>query len=349
MKLTLSLLLAGLAVASCGGGSSDADAQLEAAQVDRAVQVRQATSSTPAPVDAAAYMDWAQAQYAGNFPGVPATVQRSGFVFRYFPGSGNFIIVSTGGDVYHLGPLTQGQLLRVGSLSDFTCAVRAGSCSMPPAGVWVAYQNGVQLPVVFRFDGQGGYLQGEASGPTPGIERGTITVDAQGHYTAVVAQDTNGQSGLSNRSASALQNTLRLVGSEIVVSDAGGVEQFRFKRLPNDNTSLVGAWSIAPNASVAAQHVVFFPDGRYMMLDTVGDEGPSRCGGPGIEYGTYTYDKATGQTAITGVSVDTNGCAGLNEPKAGSLFGGLNVLNVVLSSNGNQLTSPDTTGYRITN
>jgi hypothetical protein len=349
---------AGILLAACGGGMGDeADTRLAAAGVPQTLQQqrdvlpRQATTGGSATVDAAAYMDWAQTQYPGNFPGAQPTVPRSGFVFRYYPASGNFIIVSNAGDVYQLGPLTQGQLVRVGALADFACAVHTGSCTIPPAGVWVAYQGGVQIPVVFRFDGQGGYLMGQASGSTPGIERGSISVDAQGHYTAVVAQDTNGSAGLSNRSPSELQNTMQLVGSDLVVSSAAGVEQFRFKRVANDNSILVGAWAVSSANSLATQHLVFFPDGHYMMLDPIGDTDTSHtpCGGPGIEYGTYTYDPASSMASITGVSVDTNGCAGFNEPRNGSLYGGPSGGLVVLSNNGNVLTSNGNTAYRVSN
>ena len=58
------------------------------------------------------------------------------------------------------------------------------------------------------------------------------------------------------------------------------------------------------------------------MIDPIGDEGSPSCGGPGIEFGTYTWAAATGTLTLTNITIDTNGCAGLNEPPSPTvLFG----------------------------
>lgn len=78
--------------------------------------------------------------------------------------------------------------------------------------------------------------------------------------------------------------------------------------MPLNPTGLVGAWSLSPTGDAGAQTFFFFPNGEYVMVDPVGDTAPSACGGPGIERGTYSAGLST-----VSASVDTNGCAGLND------------------------------------
>jgi len=76
-----------------------------------------------------------------------------------------------------------------------------------------------------------------------------------------------------------------------------------------------------------------------------GSAGPGRasCGGPGVEFGRYTWDGATGTLTVTAVSIDTNGCAGLNEPPGpGVLFGpGDHSLSGIVLGNGGTTLSGD--------
>ena len=60
-------------------------------------------------------------------------------------------------------------------------------------------------------------------------------------------------------------------------------------------------------------------------MGPIGDQGPSHpCWGGRIEYGTYSWNGAARTLTVTGVSIDTNGCAGVNEPpKTGGLFQGV--------------------------
>ena len=87
------------------------------------------------------------------------------------------------------------------------------------------------------------------------------------------------------------------------------------------------------------------------MTDPVGDDTPGQpsCGGPGIEVGTYTWNGATGTLTITGVTIDTNGCAGLNEPPGGGVIfgpGDHSLSGNALSNGGNTLTGSDGTVLR---
>jgi hypothetical protein len=83
--------------------------------------------------------------------------------------------------------------------------------------------------------------------------------------------------------------------------------------MPNDNSSLVGAWSLSPTGNPMAQTFFFFADGSYVMSDPVGDISPTSCGGPGFEKGTYSYNATTKDFTGTSVTLDTNLCAGLHD------------------------------------
>jgi len=78
---------------------------------------------------------------------------------------------------------------------------------------------------------------------------------------------------------------------------------------------------------VKTQTFVFWADGRYAMFDPVGDT-ENNCGGPGVEYGTYSYNSTTLAFRALTVSVDTNGCAGLHDR------GVLANFNLTLSADG---------------
>lgn len=81
---------------------------------------------------------------------------------------------------------------------------------------------------------------------------------------------------------------------------------------------VVGAWTLSATGSPRAQTFWFFEDGRYVMADPMGDTGPNRCGPSGYEVGTYRYEG--GRLSITGISLDTNLCAGLHDSTDGSRF-----------------------------
>ncbi len=148
------------ALVSCGGGSNGRDATPAAAQqlrqqdavasatlcangaagytlVDgqclrsspllaaRLAQARQLASATP--FTASGLLDWAQASFPALFPGSPADQAANGITFRYYAQTQTFLGVA-GDAVYALGPPTGNQLLYVGSVSGFSCAVNPATC-----------------------------------------------------------------------------------------------------------------------------------------------------------------------------------------------------------------------------
>ncbi len=64
---------------------------------------------------------------ASNFPlifaGAPSAGQFQQFNYRYFPGSGNYLAISTAGEVFVMGPYTGGAVVAVGTTSDLDSEV----------------------------------------------------------------------------------------------------------------------------------------------------------------------------------------------------------------------------------
>ncbi len=141
MKLLfqIALTLGTAALVACGGGEPVASA-LPASPVAPvativATAAKAAASASAAPlaavpkaVDATAFMDWAQTRFTSFFPSVQQNIQRTGFVVRYYPESDNFLAVTTDGSIYVLGAVTGGNLVLVGNVSAFACAIYPQSC-----------------------------------------------------------------------------------------------------------------------------------------------------------------------------------------------------------------------------
>jgi hypothetical protein len=138
----------------------------------------------------------------------------------------------------------------------------------------------------------------------------------------------------------------RYIGS----GGAGSLNRNSLPLLDNDPAGLVGAWALDSATDPRTQVFVFFADGQYVMADPQGDTAPSLCGGPGIELGSYSYDKAAGRLRFLSITRDTNGCAGVHDTNDNS-FG---APGVVLSADGKTaaVTFSDNSGggtlYRLT-
>ncbi|MBT9488116.1 MAG: hypothetical protein IV093_11460 [Rubrivivax sp.] len=188
--------------------------------------------------------------------------------------------------------------------------------------VWVdSSGTGTSAGFAFlRIGPAGEVLMGQA-GPTAGggfsgVELGSVlatSVDARGFaLVPTLSVDTNGEWGLSSQDAC---DRVRITGGQLVFDDAPAScvsdEIATATKAPNDNTTLVGVWAGGANI-VNTQHFVFWADGRYAMIDPIGDT-ENNCGGPGVEFGTYSYNAATGAFRLLSVTVDSNGCAGLSD------------------------------------
>ena len=208
-------------------------------------------------------------------------------------------------------------------------------------GVWSGVRPGRTLPVVVRFDAAGGYLLGEVDTTQPGFERGSIAFDPRtGGFSALVTLDGNGAGGFSAAGTPEARPRLAFDGTALVVTAADGGVALRLERLPDDATGIVGAWAFGLADNLSVPHFVFQADGHFMALDTIGGGDLSPCGVPGIEYGSYAWEGGAGTLTVTGVVVDTDGCAGLNDSPLGTTaFQGAHATSgIALSADGATLT-----------
>jgi hypothetical protein len=136
MKKFLLLVLWGLSLVSCNSSvdplgsislppTSTAVANNSLFSIPKSLQVS-ATSSNVA-LDAESLFDWAESQYSLFFSTHEISQISGVYTFRYYKGTGNYLGVSND-QVYVLGPISQGQLMRVGALSDFYCSVISVAC-----------------------------------------------------------------------------------------------------------------------------------------------------------------------------------------------------------------------------
>jgi hypothetical protein len=98
------------------------------------------------------------------------------------------------------------------------------------------------------------------------------------------------------------------------------VKESRYSRMENEPKGIVGAWAANP-AMIKTQTYFFFSNGKFMMVDPIGDperDGHASCGGPGIEFSSYTYDSGSKALTLKGFTYDTNGCAGFSDDGAAS-------------------------------
>lgn len=223
--------------------------------------------------------------------------------------------------------------------------------------VWVIYSR--TEAIMLRMADDGEYLLGEATpddytgvdcGETPdscvevqdpelvsraGVEYGVAAILGADSYGYIVegtaGVDTNLQGGLSDR---VLCDRLKPEGDSLTFGGAcpDDGDQGEILAAPNDNASLVGVWAL-DTTDINTQHLMFLPNGRFLLVDPIGDQEEDSCGGPGVEYAAYSVNGA-GRLALGTVYYDTNGCAGLITD------GALNAdsFTFTLSENGRQLT-----------
>lgn len=93
------------------------------------------------------------------------------------------------------------------------------------------------------------------------------------------------------------------------------VKETRYSKIDNDPYGIVGAWAYDADIT-KTQTIVFFPNGKFMMVDPTGvtpQAGQEKCGKPGIEFASYTYDKSASKLNLSSFTYNTNGCAGFSD------------------------------------
>jgi hypothetical protein len=92
------------------------------------------------------------------------------------------------------------------------------------------------------------------------------------------------------------------------------VKEDYFSAMENDPRGIIGAW-VADPAAMKTPIYLFFSNGKYMMVDPIGDVKTAdheSCGDPGVEFASYTYNSGSKALSISGFTYDNNGCAGFS-------------------------------------
>ncbi len=100
------------------------------------------------------------------------------------------------------------------------------------------------------------------------------------------------------------------------------VKESRYSKIDNDANGITGAWAFDSEA-IKTQTLVFFPNGKYMMIDPTGAtqrEEQAKCAKPGVEFASYTYDKGGNKLNLSSYTYNTNGCAGFSDVEGGIGF-----------------------------
>lgn len=131
------LIACSLVLGSCGGGA-EPEPEPAGTAVMRTVQAGIAPAAglkaAAASADATptALFDWAERQFPQLFPSHEPDRVAGVFDFRYYPGTDLYLGVAAA-QVYVLGGPTGWELLALGPLSAFTCAVDPAACQPPAA------------------------------------------------------------------------------------------------------------------------------------------------------------------------------------------------------------------------
>lgn len=227
----------------------------------------------------------------------------------------------------------------VTSLASATAHFKEQGLTLLSANVLVMYS--ADTAAMIRILPSGSYVMGQASPDdncgangqcgntvisTAGSERGTVTVTGFStsgfQISAAIAagSDNNIQAGFSHPVPCDSQGFLP--NGEGFLTNVAGLcsaepQGELINKAPNVNTTIVGVWALGTSTSANVQHFVFLPNGKYLMVDPVGDTGSPSCGGAGVEFGGYSWNATTGQMTISNVTYDTNACAGLFDLRNG--------------------------------
>ena len=200
-----------------------------------------------------------------------------------------------------------------GFVAEFDAGVLAAfdpTPTTPPntslVGAWTCGDSGITDGCVLVFTADGAYYQieGSASEPESGFERGAYSYDGSLFRLSTIF-DSNGSAGLSDVNGTPVP--LTVVG-DVLMSEGATVG----RRVSGSAGTINGPW-IGGDATKADSSVVivFTPEGQYLFAQDLSGTGSSR---DSIEIGSYAFDSGGG-TLVTNSSggVDQNGDGGLSD------------------------------------
>jgi uncharacterized protein (DUF1800 family) len=192
-------LAAAALLAACGGGGDSPPAAFFLTEQAPTRRILAAGPSTAAPAPTITeLLDWAEQAYSEYFPGPASDQVLAPYVYRYYPATDNYVGVA-GSDVYVLGPVSGGELLRVGSLGDFAALVFSTKFAFEDTAAARFLQQAqfsstlLEIAAV-RSQGYEAWLQAQFEAPRG--ERGTAWLRRQGHGAL---EDYNYDSGHGNQ------------------------------------------------------------------------------------------------------------------------------------------------------
>jgi hypothetical protein len=162
---------------------------------------------------------------------------------------------------------------------------------------------------------------------TDGNPENGITIAAAAHSNATgmtvnFADTAAFETGVSNLIANG-------GGATELVTSQDAIDHVQSQLVAN-GLSLVGTWHVRAAAGVVTT-ITFLNDGHYLLVQT--DPDADESGGPGVEYGTYSWNPTTGELSVE-VTSETDGEWGLSHPLGKTI--------AELKSNGTVLEIHDT-------
>ena len=241
LAFTLATLLG-----ACGGGSDSAAPSAERPSTSSLPNKR--ALAVPITVDAKALFDWAEYKYPSLFPkgpqNFPLVYLNVSYTIRAYP-NGNYLGLTTGGDIYGLGPVfTGGVLQSFGKLSDYValvqgdaCLVYPGSCDPPPPtggnnGCFdpavLALTAGYRAHLVYDVSGTGGTgeqtVDSEIVGPDTFESQSAIKITSLIRSALTLLNvTTNSLTRIDSFEQLAANGYVRMLGSVIESSDGSVV------------------------------------------------------------------------------------------------------------------------------
>lgn len=195
--------------------------------------------------------------------------------------------------------------------------------------------------VFFSFAADGQYMMSQTAVPAnavslqvwPGLEYGTYSWN-QGNGNLSLAcplVDTNGTAGSSNNytgngsgstfsdageplgtcAATRATFTSTISGNTLTLTNSSNGNVNTFSRLVDSGNKLVGSWVLMGTSAPSSIIFSFTADGHFLMNQSVvtGTAATDQVW-PGLEYGQYSWNAASGALAFACPQVDTNGAAG---------------------------------------